>query len=32
MTTLPLMQEIAKYNEVDCKVMMEVLSYFRAHR
>ena len=32
MTSLPFMQEIAQYNEVDCKVMMEVLEYFRNHR
>lgn len=32
MTSLPLMQEIARYNEVDCKVMLEVLSYFRKYR
>jgi len=25
----PLMQEIEKYNEVDCKVMMEIISYLR---
>ena len=29
MATLPLMNEIAKYNEVDCRVMMEILCYFR---
>lgn len=32
--TLPeteLMQEIAKYNEVDCKVMMEIVRYLRGH-
>ncbi|MCY4582693.1 MAG: ribonuclease H-like domain-containing protein [Chloroflexi bacterium] len=28
---LPLMQEIAAYNEVDCKVMQEILHYLRAH-
>ena len=27
----PLMLEIQKYNEVDCKVMMEILYYLRAH-
>lgn len=32
MTSLPLMHEIARYNEVDCKVMMEVLNYFRTRR
>lgn len=26
-----LMEEIADYNEVDCKVMMEILRYLRAH-
>ncbi len=29
MAMLPLMNEIAKYNEVDCRVMMEILCYFR---
>lgn len=32
--TLPeteLMQEIARYNEVDCKVMMEIVRYLRGH-
>ena len=32
--TLPeteLMQEIERYNEVDCKVMMEIVRYLRAH-
>ena len=28
---VPLMEEIAAYNEVDCKVMMEILHYLRAH-
>jgi hypothetical protein len=28
---LPLMREIADYNEVDCKVMMEILAHLRAH-
>ena len=31
--TLPeidLMQEIAAYNEVDCRVMMEIVQYLRA--
>jgi hypothetical protein len=27
---LPLMQEIARYNEVDCRVMMETIHYLRA--
>ena len=26
-----LMQEIAAYNEVDCKVMMEIIRYLRTH-
>ncbi len=26
-----LMQEIARYNEVDCRGMMEILRYLRAH-
>lgn len=29
---IPLMQEIARYNEVDCRVMMEILQYLRANR
>ena len=29
MTELALMQEIARYNEVDCKVMMEIVRYLR---
>jgi hypothetical protein len=32
MTDLDLMREIEAYNEVDCKVMCEVLSYLRQHR
>ena len=28
---IPLMQEIAAYNEVDTKVMMEILHYLRKH-
>ena len=28
---IDLMREIAEYNEVDCKVMMEILAYLRAH-
>ena len=31
MTELPLMDEIARYNEVDCKVMMEIARYLRAN-
>lgn len=31
MSTLDLMQEIAIYNEVDCKVMMEIVRYLRAN-
>ena len=30
MGQLPLMNEIARYNEVDCKVMMEIVRYLRA--
>ena len=30
MTALALMQEIVRYNEVDCKVMMEIVRYLRA--
>ena len=29
MTELPLMHEIVRYNEVDCKVMMEIVRYLR---
>lgn len=32
MSELSLMREIEAYNEVDCKVMAEVLSYLRRHR
>jgi hypothetical protein len=32
MADLDLMREIEDYNEVDCKVMCEVLSYLRKHR
>jgi len=28
---VPLMQEVAAYNEVDCKVMMEIVRYLRAN-
>ena len=31
MTELPLMHEIVSYNEVDCKVMMEIVRYLRAN-
>ena len=31
MTELPLMEEIVRYNEVDCKVMMEIVRYLRAN-
>ena len=31
MTSLPLMEEIARYNEVDCKVMMEIIQYLRTN-
>ena len=31
MTNLPLMEEIARYNEVDCKVMMEIIQYLRTN-
>ena len=31
MVELPLMQEIAAYNEVDCRVMMEIISYLRGN-
>jgi predicted RecB family nuclease len=30
-TALNLMQEIIRYNEVDCRVMMEILQYLRSH-
>ena len=26
-----LMQEIVRYNQVDCKVMMEIIHYLRQH-
>ena len=29
MTELTLMREITRYNEVDCKVMMEIVRYLR---
>ncbi len=31
MAELPLMNEIARYNEVDCKVMMEIVRYLRTN-
>ena len=31
MTELPLMDEISRYNEVDCKVMMEIVSHLRSN-
>ena len=31
MSQLPLMNEVARYNEVDCKVMMEIVRYLRAN-
>lgn len=31
METLPLMQSVIDYNEIDCKVMMETLYYLRKH-
>lgn len=31
MKDLTLMQDISKYNEVDCKVMMEIVQYLRDH-
>jgi len=30
-TALPLMEEIRRYNDVDCKVMQEALAYLRVH-
>jgi len=32
MTESPVMQEIARYNEVDCRVMAEILDYLRRER
>ena len=29
--TIDLMQEVVEYNEVDCKVMMEIIRYLRAN-
>ena len=31
MTQVGLMDEIEQYNEVDCKVMMEIVAYLRAN-
>ena len=31
MTELPLMDDIAGYNQVDCKAMMEIVRYLRAN-
>ena len=31
LSDIPLMTEVAEYNEVDCKVMMEILEYLRTH-
>ena len=31
MSQLPLMHEVARYNEVDCKVMMEIVRYLRTN-
>ena len=31
MLELELMQQIRDYNEVDCRAMMEIVSYLRAH-
>ena len=31
MSQMPLMSEVAHYNEVDCKVMMEIVRYLRAN-
>ncbi len=32
MATLSLMQEIGRYNEVDCRAMAEVVAWLRHHR
>jgi hypothetical protein len=32
MLELPLMQEIADYNQVDCRAMAEIVAWLRAHR
>ena len=31
LSSVPLMQEIAAYNEVDCKVMQEIIAHLRSH-
>jgi len=31
METLPLMKSVIQYNEIDCRVMMEILQYIRTH-
>ena len=31
LSDIELMQQIASYNEVDCKVMMEIVTYLRKH-
>ena len=31
LTDTDLMQEVARYNEVDCRVMMEIVRYLRMH-
>lgn len=31
MASLPLMQEIADYNQIDCKAMMDIIRYLRAN-
>ena len=30
-TDLPSMKDLVRYNEIDCKVMLEILSYLRTH-
>ena len=32
LSTHPLMMEIARYNEVDCRVMSEILAWLRQNR
>jgi len=32
MQEVQLIRDISRYNEVDCKVMMELISYLRNHR
>ena len=31
MSQLPLMNEVVRYNEVDCKAMMEIVRYLRTN-